>query len=162
VIDVLKLWLSRRGLDAGDLEEVCADAVVRLIDGVRADRLDPARPAGAWLRVVADHLAIDAQRRRRRNVGVAFDEGRHGAVDEDERLSMLLDRAAAKEEIRSALREAARDEQPDVVSVVTTWLALTRANGGEASSREVAERLGVSHMTVQRGLAKFSRRLPRR
>jgi RNA polymerase sigma factor (sigma-70 family) len=162
VIRILRLWLSRRGLNDADREEVCSDAVLRLIEAARGGGLNPAKPPGAWLRVVADHLAIDALRRARRVEAVAFDEHRHAAGDEDERLAALLDRTAAKGEIRRAAREAARAGEHEVVSVVATWLALTRANGREASSREVSKRLGISHMTVQRALARFAQRLPSR
>lgn len=162
VIRVLRLWLSRRGLKDTDREEVCSDAVLRLIDAARGGGLNPTKPPGAWLRVVADHLAIDALRRGRRTEAVAFDERRHAPGGEDERLAALLERTAARGEIRRAAREAAEAGEPEVVSVVATWLALTSANGQEASSREVADRLGVSHMTVQRALRRFAARLPPR
>jgi RNA polymerase sigma factor (sigma-70 family) len=160
IMSILRLWLSRRGLNDVDREEVCSDAVLRLIDVARGGGLDPTKPPGAWLRVVADHLAIDALRRGRH--ADTFDESRHGLGGEDQRLAALLDRAAAEGEVRRATRDAAQAGQQEVVSVVTTWLALTRANGQEASSREVADRLGISHMTVQRALKKFAQRLSAR
>jgi DNA-directed RNA polymerase specialized sigma24 family protein len=159
VIELLRVWLSRRRLDARDSEEVCAEAVARLIDVAKRDGLDPSRPPGAWLRVVADHLAIDALRRTARSATVTFDEQRHAGASEDDRLAALLDRSAAAADVRRAIREAGDAEEMDVVNVIATWIGLAAANGEAPSSREVGDRLGVSHMTVQRALRSFGQRL---
>jgi RNA polymerase sigma factor (sigma-70 family) len=157
--ELLRVWLARRGLDPQDREEVCNDAVLRLLVAAQRDRLDPARPPGAWLRVVADHLAIDALRRRGRQPGIAFDEERHTVAAHDDRLAALLSRSAAASDIRHALRAAADTGEHDVVATISTWLGLADANGDAPSSREVGQRLGVSHMTVQRALKAFGQRL---
>lgn len=159
VLKLLRTWLARRGLTPEDREEVCSDALLRLVDVVRLDRLDPNRPAGAWLRVVADHLAIDALRRRRRAAAVSFDERMHDGGREDDRLAALLDSSAAATDVRRGMREAADAKQHELVRIVAAWLGLAAANGEAPSTREVAERLGISHMTVQRALRSFGRRL---
>jgi RNA polymerase sigma factor (sigma-70 family) len=158
-MSLLGLWLSRRGLTPEELDEVASDAVMRLIKVVQLDRLDPDRPAGAWLRVVADHLAIDALRRRARSSAVPFDETMHGTARDDDRFAALLDSSAAASDIRHALRDAADAGNGDIVRVVTTWLGLAEANGEAPSSRDVGDRLGISHMTVQRALRAFGERL---
>jgi RNA polymerase sigma factor (sigma-70 family) len=160
VLDLLRTWLSRRGLEARDREEVCLDAVARLIRVARERGLDPARHPGAWLRVVADHLAIDALRRQRA-ASIEFDERRHAGVADDDHLAQMLERSVAATDVRRAMREAAEADEHEVVRIVATWLGLAEANGDAPSSREVGARLGISHMTVQRGLQTFRRRLAR-
>jgi RNA polymerase sigma factor (sigma-70 family) len=156
---VLRTWLARRGLKPEDLDEVVSDAVVRLLNVVELGHLDPDRSAGAWLRVVADHLAIDALRRRGRSSTLSFDEDFHGGARDDDRYAELLEQSAAAADVRQALRGAADAGESDIVRVVTTWLGLASDNRAAPSSREVGERLGISHMTVQRALKTFGRRL---
>jgi DNA-directed RNA polymerase specialized sigma24 family protein len=159
VEEVLTLWLRRRGLTDQEREEVVNDAVMRLIDMAGRGRLDPGRPAGALLRVIADHLAIDALRRRARTSGTPFDEAVHGGAVDDESLSALLDRSAASADVRRALRACADEGRHELVRVITNWIALAAATGDAPTTREVAERVGVSHMTVQRALTAFGERL---
>lgn len=161
VLRLLRVWLSRRGLEPEDREEVCSDAILRLDDVVRDGRLDRNRPAGAWLRVVADHLAIDALRRRRRTAGVSFEEQIHGGGREDDRIAALLDSSAAATDVMRAMRQAADDQELELVRIVATWLGLAAANREAPTTREVGARLGVSHMTVQRALRAFGQRLSR-
>jgi DNA-directed RNA polymerase specialized sigma24 family protein len=155
VADLLHTWLARRGLDPGEREEVIQDAIHRLLAYARKGTLDPARPPGAWLRVVADHLAIDKLRKRPNEPAIEFDEHRHGASSEDDGISAMLDRAAAEAEVLAATRKAAQAGRYDIVRVVATWRGLAQANGQAPSTREVADRLGISHMTVQRALNAF-------
>lgn len=159
MVAVLTRWLSRRGLGPQDLDEVCSDAILRLIQQVQRGKLDPQRPPGAWLRVVADHLAIDALRRRARAAGVPLDEDQHTSASDDDELAALLDRSAAATDVRRTLREAADAGDHEIVRVVVTWLGLASANGEAPSTRDVGARLGVSHMTVQRALRAFGERL---
>jgi len=156
VVGVLRQWLARRGLQSEEVEEVAADAVLRLITAAEAERLDPARPAGAWLRVVADHLALDAlQQRRRRGQTVAYDEQAHDLAGDDDRVAALFDEWAAADDVARALRRAGDAGQHEIVRAIATWLDLAAADGEAPSSRRVAERMGVSHMTVQRALRAF-------
>lgn len=162
VLRVLRLWLSRRGLTTDELEDVVAESVLRLLHAEEKGRLDPNRSAGAWLRVVADRLTIDAKRRRGRGgVQVQFDEAIHGGVGSDDRLAAMLEESAGASDVRDALRMAGDAGQATVVRVVTAWLGLAEANGEAPTTREVAERLGMSHMTVQRSLRTFGGRLRR-
>jgi RNA polymerase sigma factor (sigma-70 family) len=158
VLDLLHRWLARRGLEMRDRDEVCLDAVARLIRVTHEGGLDPARHPGAWLRVVADHLAVDALRRQRAK-SVEFDERRHAGAADDEHLAQMFERSVAAADVRRAMREAAEAEEHEIVRIVATWLGLAEANGDAPSSREVGARLGISHMTVQRGLQAFRRRL---
>lgn len=157
---ILERWLARRRLSPEDREEVIVDAVARLISAAEQNRLDPQRPAGAWLRVVADHLALDRLRRHGPEPA-EFDEQVHWQGQEDERIAALLDRTAAAEQVAEALAGAVRDGELEVVRIVATWLDLATFDGEAPSSRRVAERMGISHMTVQRGLKSFAARLKR-
>jgi len=154
VFDVLALWLGRRGLSGHELQTVCNDAVMRLIAITESGELDPGRPAGAWLRVVADHLAIDALRRRG-SPAEPLDDQTSLAVTEDDRIAMLIDSSAAASDVRAALQAAADAGEHKVHQVVSVWLGLALANGETPSSREVGERMGISHMSVQRYLRRF-------
>jgi DNA-directed RNA polymerase specialized sigma24 family protein len=161
VLSMVRLWLSRRGLTADELDDVATEAVLRLLRTEKKGRLDPTRSAGGWLRVVADHLTIDKKRRRQRAgpPGVPFDEAVHGGAGDDDRLASLLDETAAASDVRSALRAAADAGETTVVRVVTAWLGLAEANGEPPTSRELADRIGISHATVQRSLRTFGTRL---
>lgn len=152
---LLKMWLARRQLEPEDREEVASDAVYRLVVAVEAGRLDFERPPGAWLRVVADHLALDALRRRRRRQGETFDELVHGQVQEDDRIAALLDASAASADVGAAMRRAREAGDFEAVRVIATWLDLVAADGEAPSSRTIGERMGVSHTTVQRALTRF-------
>jgi RNA polymerase sigma factor (sigma-70 family) len=155
VLGLLALWLARRGLGQQDREDVCSEALGRLIRAVREDELDPERPPGAWLRVVADHLALDVLRRERIRAGAPFDEQTHAPRGEDDRLSALLEREASRSEVDGALQRAAAEGKTTLVNVITTWRGLAEMNDETPSNREVAERLGVSHTTVNRTLDGF-------
>jgi RNA polymerase sigma factor (sigma-70 family) len=157
VLELLRGWLARRGLSPEDLDEVSSDAVMRLLRVARDGSLDPKRPAGAWLRVVADHLAFDALRRQRRSAGLTLFEEAHVDLRQEDQLAAFVDRTAAAADVRRAMRAAAEAGEHDVVRVVSSWLALANADGGAPSTRQVAARLGISHMTVQRALQKFGR-----
>lgn len=160
VLGVLRKWLAPRGLQSEDIEEVAADAVLRLITAAEAERLDPTRPAGAWLRVVADHLALDALRqRRRRGQTVAYEEWAHDRVRDDDQVAALFDEWAAADDVARAMRRAGDSGQHEIVRAIATWLDLAAADGEAPSSRRVAERMGVSHMTVQRALRAFRKLL---
>lgn len=155
VLHLLTLWLARRGLTTQDREDVCSEALGRLIKAVRGDELDRQRPAGAWLRVVADHLALDVLRRERIRAGTPFDEQAHAPRREDDRLAAMLEREASRSDIDRALQQAATEGKAIVVDVISTWRGLEHMNHEPPSNREVADRLGVSHPTVGRALATF-------
>jgi RNA polymerase sigma factor (sigma-70 family) len=153
VLGVLSLWLRRRGLSVQDREDVCSEALGRLVKALREEELDPARPPGAWLRVVADHLALDVLRRESIRTGAPFDERTHAPRGEDDRLAALLDREASHEAVDRVLQQAAAEGKTTLVNVVTIWRGLARMNDEAPSNHEVAARLGVSHPTVGRALA---------
>jgi hypothetical protein len=73
----------------------------------------------------------------------------------------MLEGTAGASDVRDALRVAADAGQTTVVRVVTAWLGLAEAIGEAPTTREVAERLGISHVTVQRSLRTFGGRLRR-
>jgi DNA-directed RNA polymerase specialized sigma24 family protein len=157
LLRLVQIWLGRRPLDPRDREEIAADAVLRLTTTARSGRLDPTRPAGAWLRVVADHLALDLLRRRKPPT-LEFDE-RYGGGQDDDRVAAMLDQTVAADDVSRAMRGAVDDGQYELVRVIATWLDLAHADGKAPSTRQVAERLGVSHTTVRRALDTFGRRL---
>jgi DNA-directed RNA polymerase specialized sigma24 family protein len=156
---LLRLWLSRRRLDPDERESVCDDAILRLIQMARDGRLDPDRPPGALLRVIADHLALDVIRGRPRYQTVNVAEFVIVDDAEDERIARMLLAEAAAADVRRALLSTAEDGRDDVVRIVSAWLGLAAANDEAPSTRELAERLGVSHMTVQRALQTFKSHL---
>ncbi|MCW2983426.1 MAG: hypothetical protein JWR63_996 [Conexibacter sp.] len=160
VLRELRVWLARRRLTSHDLEDVTLEALTRLLVAVKDGGLDPGRPAGAWLRVVADNLAKDVQRSARRHPAVEYDEQTVGRDDHD-KLSAVIEHAVAHSGLRDALRAAADAGDHRAVAVVTAWLALAEGNGEVPSSRDVAKRLGISHMTVQRTIDRFAKFLPR-
>jgi DNA-directed RNA polymerase specialized sigma24 family protein len=161
VLRLLNAWLAKRNPARQDRDDITSEALYRLIAATLSGRLDPERPPGAWLRVVADRLWIDRMRASSRHPGVEFDEARHGAASDDDVIG-LLHKGAAMADVRWALRRCAADGDDDVVRIVTAWIDLAALDHEPPSSRRVGEKLGVSHMTVQRGLTRFANRLAER
>lgn len=155
VLGLLHVWLSRRRLDRRDEEEVSSEALARLIDVARGGNLDTSRPPGAWLRVVADRLAIDVLRRTKGRTWAALDEQQPYVAVEDDRLARTLDRLAAMGDIEQAVERAGENGDMGVVETVGAWLDLAELTGDTPDSRELGELMGTSHMTVQRALKRF-------
>jgi hypothetical protein len=155
VLSLLHVWLSRRRLDRRDEEEVSSEALARLLDVARRGTLDVSRPAGAWLRVVADRLAIDVLRRSRGHTDVGLDEQQPYAAVEDDRIARTLDRLAAMSDIEHAVERAGENGDMRLVEIVGAWLDLAELTGKKPDSRELGELLAISHMTVQRALKRF-------
>lgn len=157
VFGELRVWLARRGLDEDELEQVSSEAVRRLIQAAEDRRLDPSRAPGAWLRTVAEHLATDLVRKRR-PTPLMLDETSYVQQSvEDERLARMLDADAASADVLKALRRAGDEGDHQSVRVVTSWLRLAELTGEAPSTRDVKAETGLSHMTVHRAMARFSR-----
>lgn len=161
-VATLRLWLSRRRLSPEDLDDVCSEAMLRLTAATRSGGLNPARPPGAWLRVVADHLAIDVLRRRARGTPVPYDERLHSAAGaEDEQLAWLIVRLTASDQVRRAVRAAVDDGEHTLATIITTWIGMAEPPSDPPTTRDVGKRLGISHTTVHRALLAFAEYLDR-
>lgn len=145
------VFASSPGLTGSQVEEVVDAAVTRFVEAAKEGRVDCAGHAGAYLAEIARNLSYDLLHREARIAGRLEDEGAEELVDEDA-IVRALSNAATKEALREALRNAAGQGDHQLVKVVAKWLVLCETTGRRPSSRDVADALGMSHMTVQRAL----------
>lgn len=164
VFDRLTRTLMRSyGFAENDAADSAQDAIVSLLElagpGERAGQ--EIRNPAAYLTWLARNRAID--RFRRRDFETPEDLERRGDAprgDDDERIAALLDRAASAAAIEDAMRAALDAQDTLAVRVVTVWLDTAQALGKAPSSREVAQRAGVSHTSVNQALRRFRTYFP--
>ena len=134
-----------------DPEDAVAEALARLVHAARDGSLDFDRPLGPYLLVVARRVAIDQWRRHGRREELV--EAVPDKATDDE-IARLLDAEATTVRVRQALRQVIPEDLTTSL-VIRTWLDLAAQHGSAPSSREVADRAGVSHTTVLRALDRF-------
>jgi DNA-directed RNA polymerase specialized sigma24 family protein len=157
VLTTTERWLSSRVYDAQLRHDVAVEAFYRLAHAARSGHFDDGRPVGAWLRVVAQRVAIDYARRDQRRAG---DQPlRVDVANADDEIARLLDGVVSADRIRHGLKVAVDAGDYETVRLLATWLDLAERQGGVPPSREVAEITRVSHMQVQRALRRFRRYL---
>lgn len=129
--------------------DYAADAFLRLIHTLKNRDDAPINSAEAYLRTVLRSSQLDDLRRTSRE-GAAVDVetlleagqstlfGSPTPFDGDE----------AVEALASVLRRAAAENEPKLVQCAAAWLDLAEELDRNPTSREVGQRLGVSHQTV--------------
>jgi hypothetical protein len=81
----------------------------------------------------------------------------------DDAIAATVDATAGRQAIEAALKAAWEASDDTVVKVVLGWLEEARIAPGKApTSRDVAERAGLSHSTVINSMKKFQIYLPGR
>lgn len=158
VVDGLSRFLGGRfrSLPPAEIADIASESIVRLLQTSQAGRLDENRPAGPYLTRIAHNLAVT---RLRRPITEDLD-GSPGGVMDDDALARLLDARASSERLRQALARAARAGDHMLLRVVREWLRLAEQRSTSPSSRAVAERLDISHTTVNEALARLREYLP--
>ena len=144
-------------LPASDAAEIASESLARLLVVNQEGRLDPARSPAPYLTRIAHNLAVSAMRRPTAT-NAELDEAQHALADDE--IAALLDARASSEMIRGALVQAVRVGDHVLVRVVRVWLELAESQGSAPASREVAERLGLSHTTVGEALKRLEKYLP--
>lgn len=152
VLDGLSRFLAGRfqSLSSADIADIASESLVRLLEASQAGRLDQERSPAPYLTRIAHNLAVSRLRRGR---DVELQQSHAPLADDD--LARLLDAQATHERLQLALARAARAGDHVMLRVVKAWLSLAEAKGAAPPSREVAERLGVSHTTVNEALARL-------
>jgi DNA-directed RNA polymerase specialized sigma24 family protein len=148
------LLVRYRTLGPDELLDIVDEAMLRLLRESRRQGRELQNPSG-WLITVAGRLALDALGK----LGGAVDR-EHRTRDDDE-IARMIDRAASKESLRVGIERAIAHQDRICVHVVTAWLDLAAETGKEPPSRDVGDRCGVSHTTVNNALARFRSYLPR-
>jgi DNA-directed RNA polymerase specialized sigma24 family protein len=158
VLEGLARFLRSRTVDLDEDEawELASEAVTRLV----SLRETEVRNAGAYLTVVAWHLAVDRLRAKAKVDLRPGDEIDSAAPAEDPRLAALLEASADVDEVRAGMRAAIDDGNWATARVVAAWLDLASELGHAPSSRAVGSRAGVSHTTVNALLRRFRAYLP--
>jgi Sigma-70 region 2 len=155
VVAVTERWLSRRVADQQIRHDAAIEAFYRFVQAARDGTFADGRPVGAWLRVVAQRIAIDLLRRRQHLV--ADQPLLLSATAADDEIARLLDGVDSAERIRLALKAAVDAGDYETVRIITTWLDVAANEGGAPASRYVADHARVSHMSVQRAIQRFAR-----
>jgi DNA-directed RNA polymerase specialized sigma24 family protein len=157
VLDGLSRFLRVRfpTLSNADVADIADESLLRLLEASRAGRLDPARSPAPYLTRIAHNLAVS---RLRQPLGLELEENL--AEPDDDDLARLLDARATDERLKAALQRAAEAGDHMVIRVARVWLDLAQVGRAAPPSRDVAERLGVSHTTVNEALARLRGYLP--
>jgi DNA-directed RNA polymerase specialized sigma24 family protein len=148
----LQAALPQLGRD--EAVEVVDGALLELLELAAAGKLEPAQDAAGLLVTIAHRRGIDQLRRARRQ-DVPLDEEQEAAdLDAGEQEEALLEAIASEEELQAMMSELALHGRHDLNAVLRVWLDLTDQLG-VASSRLVADRLGIDRSTVNRRLAEI-------
>lgn len=146
---LIRALLARfRSLGPDELLDVVDEAVIRLLSESRRQGSELDKPAG-WLVRTASNMAHDRVRRQARS-----GELRHEPWRDDETFQ-LIEAAWSSQSIRTALAQAVAAGEWTVVTVVTAWIDLASETGSAPSSRQVGQRVELSHTTVNEALNRF-------
>jgi RNA polymerase sigma factor (sigma-70 family) len=151
-----------RGLTELEAEEAAQDVVLRIIELAEDDgeALAGIRNAGAYLTRLARNRAIDHLRRSARKDISLSDELSATLPSHDDAVAALLDSSASAATVRAAMRRAVEHDEQLTLRVVTTWLDLADELDEAPTSRQVADRVGVSHTSVNQALKRFRSYFP--
>lgn len=154
--------LARRypGLTLADRNDVIGDTLMATVGASKAGRIDSEAQPGGYLWRIAERRAID---RLRRPAELPLDEGSPlPSYDaDDDAIAARLDERARASHFYQAMRLARKEGNHRVNKTVSVALTLAGRKGRQASTREIAEELGVSHDTVARHLQLFRQYLER-
>lgn len=139
-------------LDDVDRQEAADEAIARMAYAIAEGRVDTGKSPAGYLLVIARHVLVDRYRESGR---AAVVRGRLGAENGDDAVVRLLDRLTTVDQVRAALRRAARRRDTTTVTVITTWLNLAAQHGRGPTSREVSAQVGVSKTAVAYALERF-------
>lgn len=152
----LRLYLvrlaSRRSPPGqAEAEDVVDEALTRFLTAATAGRIDSTRALPYLITIVQNEL-IDRRRKRRNTVTEPFED----RPMTDDAIARLVDSTATATILEAALALAARRGDHTCTRVINEWLREAEQQGSNPSSREVARRAGVSHVTVQHALHRLA------
>lgn len=142
------LFIRYRTLGPDEIFDVADEAITRLLRESRRRGAPLENPAG-WLRTVAGNIAKE----KLEELGHFADSDVEPAVD-DETIA-VISRAASHSSVADALKLAIADRDETTVRIISDWLDLQDELGRAPSSRQVGEKAGYSHTTVNQALARF-------
>jgi DNA-directed RNA polymerase specialized sigma24 family protein len=142
------LFVRYRALGPDEIFDTASEAVARLLRESRRRGVPLDNPAG-WLRTVAGNIAKE----KLEDLGHFADSDEEPA-DEDETLS-VISRLGDQDAFVRALELAIADRDETTVRIVTDWIDLEEELGRSPSSRQVGEKTGYSHTTVNQALSRF-------
>jgi DNA-directed RNA polymerase specialized sigma24 family protein len=136
--------------------ELDADDIVQVTLMRMLGRGGPAVPKHAlgYVIAIARNVAIDELRAHGRRSRMMSDIAGREAGGED-LVATQLDRETTRQAVVEGLRASIAAGDATTVRVITTWLDAAEELGDAPSTREVAERAGVSHTTVGKSLRRF-------
>jgi DNA-directed RNA polymerase specialized sigma24 family protein len=157
IVDGLSRFLAGRfqSLSQAEIADIIGESLLRFLEASREGRIDQGRSPAPYLTRIAHNVAVS---RLRRSASVELPQSDPGLADDE--LARLLDARASSERLGAALARAAEAGDHVLLRVVKTWLGLAEAKGAAPGSREVAERLGLSHTSVNEALGRLREYLP--
>ncbi len=150
---VFRVARSFDGLDRDEAEDVVQDTFVRAFR--RLDGLEESARFGPWILTIARNRALTRLARRRKAADLADDLAREaGALGEEAAAPPEPSREAELEVVRTVI-----DELPEGPEKETVRLYYVEGN---ASTREIAARLGVGKSAITMRLERFRTKVKRR
>jgi RNA polymerase sigma factor (sigma-70 family) len=161
VVDTLRGYMRRYGLSEDEADDASQEVALKLMS--LGDALHDIDNPAAYLTRLARNHAIDELRRqgRRSSANVELSPRLANQIPAgDDAIAALLAESATAQVIRHAMRGAIDAQDHLVLRIVSTWLDIADEIGDAPASRLVAERVGVSHTSVNQALKRFRRYFP--
>lgn len=149
---LIRLTTRRTSHGVAEAEDIVDEALTRFLAAAARDSIDRSSALPYLIRIVQNEI-IDRRRKRRNTVSEPFED----RPLTDDAIARLVESTATATVLEAALTLAARDGDAVCTCVVNEWLREAEQQGAKPSSREVARRAGVSHVTVQKALRRLRR-----
>lgn len=162
VADRLRRVLERGyGLSTGEAEETAQDVMLKVLElAHEPGALDEIANPPAFLMRLARNRAIDRLRRSSREDVELSPELASAVPGHDDAIAALLDATATAASVQDAMRAADAAEDHSTLEIVRLWLDMADELDTSPTSREVADRAGVSHTSVNSALKRFRTYFP--
>lgn len=143
-------------LSTDDAEEITQDVMLTVLElAQEPGNLDEVRNPPAFLMRMARNRAIDRLRRSSRQDVELSPEVASSVASRDDAIAALLDKTATAAGMQDAMRAADAAGDYSTLEIVRLWLDLADELNASPTSREVADRAGVTHPTVLNALNRF-------
>jgi hypothetical protein len=145
---------ARRMFPRLDADEIAQETFSGLLEHPQVVARQPIKMPWAYIKQAAVNRAVSLYRSPGSKRTVELDEAVAHGTSEDW-VGRLLDQNASHEAVHAAMRRAIEHQDSTTVPVISVWLDMAEELGKAPSTRQVAERAGVSHTTVATAIRRF-------